>query len=325
MVHQLWRQFPTINLKLIALQKYLLSVVSLPVKPIEKKVSDLINSGGKFLRPGFFYIISEFGEPTDKKVLRSGAAAMEILHVATLIHDDVIDDSELRRGVKTIHTEYGQRNAIYAGDYLFTCYFNEILKSTTEPQNLQYQVDVMQRILSGELEQMQLRYNLEETVDQYIEEITGKTAKLFELSFKQAAILTHCSADLTTKVAKIGLTIGQAYQILDDVLDYDGNTVNTKKPILEDLKSGTYTLPLLCSLPKQKQELSMLLTKKSAMTSSDMVAVAQIVKQCGGLNDAKITAQKLTNDALGLIDELPDIKAKKQLKSLTSQLLVRNQ
>ncbi|CAM3094377.1 hypothetical protein LEBU106379_05555 [Lentilactobacillus buchneri] len=115
MVHALWRQFPRINLKLIALEPYLLNAVNLPNQPIHHKISQLLKSGGKFLRPGFFYIYSEFGQEVDPAKIKAGAAAVELLHVATLIHDDVIDESPIRRGIETIHTEYGQKNAIYAG------------------------------------------------------------------------------------------------------------------------------------------------------------------------------------------------------------------
>src|SRR5699024_8955594 len=107
MVHQLWRQFPTVQQELAQLQPYLLKVVTLPNQPIHTKITQLLKSGGKLLRPGFFYLFSAFGTQRDENALRAGAASLEILHVATLIHDDVIDASPLRRGVTTIHTQYG--------------------------------------------------------------------------------------------------------------------------------------------------------------------------------------------------------------------------
>ncbi len=107
MVHALWRQFPRI-IKLTALEPYLLKAVNLSNQPIHHKITQLLKSGGKFLRPGFFYIYSEFGEKIDPAKVKAGAAAVELLHVATLIHDDVIDESPLRRGVETIQVKYGQ-------------------------------------------------------------------------------------------------------------------------------------------------------------------------------------------------------------------------
>ncbi len=109
MVHQLWRQFPRIQTKLAELQPYLLKAVNLNNQPIHHKVLQLLKASGKLLRPGFFYIFSEFGQPTDPAILRSGAASVELLHVATLIHDDVIDQSPVRRGVATVHTELAKK------------------------------------------------------------------------------------------------------------------------------------------------------------------------------------------------------------------------
>ncbi len=325
MVHRLWRQFPRIQLKLIQLEPYLLHAVKLPNQSVHAKISDLLKSGGKLLRPGFFYIYSEFGESVTASRLRAGAAAIELLHVATLIHDDVIDDSPLRRGVETIHVKYGQKNAIYAGDYLFTSYFDQVLKSTQDPLDLQRHISAMQVILNGELDQMNFNYRQDMTVDDYLHEITGKTAELFCLSFQQAAILSHAPETIIKLGGEIGLAIGQAYQILDDILDYSGAVNQTQKPILEDLRAGVYTLPLIMAIKTAKSELTSLLNKKNDLTDSDILAIQKIVTSSGGLQRAHQVARNLTQKALSLIEQLPDQKAKSDLEKLTKLLLQRDQ
>lgn len=325
MVHALWRQFPRINLKLTALEPYLLKAVNLSNQPIHHKITQLLKSGGKFLRPGFFYIYSEFGEKIDPAKVKAGAAAVELLHVATLIHDDVIDESPLRRGVETIQVKYGQKHAIYAGDYLFTCYFTQVLKSTQEPADMKRHVDAMQIILAGELDQMQYNFNQKMTEADYFQEITGKTAELFKLCFQQSAIITHASDEIVELGGEVGLTIGQAYQILDDILDYSGSSKQTKKPVLEDLKSGVYTLPLIFANQLDHQDLKPLLDKREQLSDEDIAKIQKIVISSGGLEKAIQTADSLTDKALGLINQLPEQKAKHDLEKLTKMLLTRKQ
>lgn len=159
MAHKIWQNFPTVAVKLDDLKNYMFSLVSLTNKPIQTKILELIGAGGKLLRPGYFYLFSSLGPKQDLVKLQAGAAALELLHVATLIHDDVIDESPLRRNITTIHTMYGQRNAIYAGDFLFTLYFKQVIKSAYVMDDVSANANIMHAILDGELNQMQLNYN----------------------------------------------------------------------------------------------------------------------------------------------------------------------
>ncbi|GAX06324.1 geranylgeranyl pyrophosphate synthase [Secundilactobacillus pentosiphilus] len=325
MVHKLWHQFPQVEAQLKALQPYLMETVKLPSQPIQDQVLALLQSGGKLLRPGFFYLFSEFGDQHDDDLLRAGAASLELLHVATLIHDDVIDRSPLRRGVTTIHTLYGSRNAVYAGDYLFTIYFKEVLKTTHELAALQLNVQSMRDILTGELEQMKLSYKRTVTEKDYFHEISGKTAKLFWLSCRQGAVLSHSDETVTQLAGEIGMTIGKAYQILDDILDYDGQSQKTQKPVLEDLKSGVYSLPLILAMKDAKHLFKPYLAKKDQMTATDLQAVSQLVVRYDGVEKAQAKASKLTQQALSLIDQLPELPVKTALKQLTLLLLKRDE
>ncbi|ANZ62786.1 geranylgeranyl pyrophosphate synthase [Secundilactobacillus paracollinoides] len=325
MVHKLWRQFPQVQKELTQLQPYLLKVITLPNQRIHVKITQLLSAGGKLLRPGFFYLFSEFGDEHDDDRLRAGAASLELLHVATLIHDDVIDRSPLRRGVKTIQTEYGSRNAIYAGDYLFTAYFNEVLKASSDPAVLKLQINSMREILTGELDQMDLNYRFNVSEGEYLNEITGKTAVLFWLSCHQGAAIAGASEAVATLAGQIGLTIGRAYQIMDDILDYDGDEKATRKPVLEDLKSGVYSLPLILALQQSPKVFKPLLKKKQDMTDADVLEVQRLVIENKGVELAKARATEFTEQALDLISSLPDVPVKQDIDRLTRWLLTRNQ
>lgn len=324
MDQQLWRRFPSVAPQLNDLQAYLLAAVQLDNQPIHHKIISLLTSGGKLLRPGYFYLFTNFGQSVDPLELQAGAAALEILHVGTLIHDDVIDESPTRRGVRTIQMKYGQRNAIYAGDFMFTVYFNQVLKSTSNRSLVQDHIDSMHRILQGELHQMDLNYREDVTQESYLKEIAGKTAELFALSCYQGAALTNAPRSVMTRAREIGLAIGSAYQILDDILDYTGDPHKTRKPVLEDLRSGVYSLPLILAMPLARKDFHQLLKKRHEMTETDIIAVQHLVTQHGGVIAAKALATQFTEQALTDIQALPAGTARDDLTKLTTLLLQRD-
>jgi heptaprenyl diphosphate synthase len=159
----------------------------------------------------------------------------------------------------------------------------------------------------------------------YFHEITGKTAELFKLSFEQSAILTHAPRNIVTLGGEIGLAIGQAYQIQDDILDYGGDSSQTKKPVLEDLQSGVYTLPLILANQTAGTQLAPLLGKKQDLKEADIKKIQKIVIKSGGLKRAHEIANQLTQKALALINRLPEQNSKKELRRLTNLLLQREQ
>ncbi|WP_137597277.1 polyprenyl synthetase family protein [Paucilactobacillus kaifaensis] len=325
MAHRIWQNFPATAVKLDDLKEYMFSLVSLTNKPIQTKILELLGAGGKLLRPGYFYLFSSLGPTQDPEKLQAGAAALELLHVATLIHDDVIDESPLRRNVTTIQTLYGQKNAIYAGDFLFTLYFKQVIKSAYSMDDVAANADIMHAILNGELNQMQLNYNQKTSVTQYLTEIEGKTAKLFELACSQGARLSGCEQVIINTAAQIGKKIGLAYQIRDDILDYTGQKKNTLKPTLEDVRQGVYSLPLILALETNRSDLKHFLNKKNKMTATDVTQVQQIVVAVGGVKRAFELADQYTTDALELIKDLHNNSIEEPLTKLTSNLLQREQ
>ena len=294
-------------------------------KKVESAVLDMIHAGGKLLRPAYQLLFAQFGPEQDEKKATALAASIEMLHTATLIHDDIVDDSELRRGLPTIRSTFGNDTAVYAGDYLFICCFKLLSDYSTSLRSLQLNSRSMEKILDGELGQMDDRYKLDQTVEEYLENISGKTAELFALSCSVGAFESGNSERFTKKAGMIGQNIGIAFQIMDDLLDYDAASDTLGKPVLEDVRQGVYSLPLIYAINQDNEELQHLLEKKNQLTAEDALAVQRLVHQLGGTTYAQQLASDYTDQALKDIRKLPDnyFNTKETLERLTRQILLR--
>lgn len=325
-IHPMWDNFPEIKGDLAWSYRLIEKKIRIRNKDVEATLYDLLHSGGKLLRPAYAILFSRFGNSSKqnhKKIIYT-AASVEILHMATLIHDDVIDESPTRRGTQTVQAKYGKDIAVYTGDFLFTVYF-DLLADMGESQNtLKLNAFAMKRILLGELDQMHLCYNTNVTVRQYLRRVNGKTAQLFSLSCFEGA--KHGKADLAVIAASqhIGRHIGIAFQILDDILDYTVDSETMKKPVLEDVKQGVYSLPLILAMHHHQAEFEPFLQKKEQMSATDVEAVLALIKKYQGVEQAQDLAERYTNKALKGIERLPDRAEKEILLKITKQLLNRH-
>lgn len=318
-INPMWMAFPALHDRLIKVEDVVQNHIYLRNKAIQQTLFDLTSGGGKLVRPAFLLLFATFGQAPASDKLEKSAAAMEILHLATLVHDDVVDDSPLRRGVATIHSQYGDRNAIYAGDYLFTVYFELINETARNPEDVHLNAMMMRRILLGELDQMRFDFRSGMTLKDYLREIDGKTAALFQLSCEYGARIANAPLTIQRRARRIGHDIGMAFQILDDILDYTQDSKAMLKPVGEDLRSGTYSVPLLYAVqnyPKLEQLL------QDEMTTDHVATLAKIVQEYG-ITDAKHLATAYTQKALDQIDQLPQTSNTDILRQLTNELLQR--
>lgn len=324
-LHKMWQDYPNLVPELEMTIQLMENSVKLKNKSVEKAILDMIHSGGKLLRPAYQLLFFQFGPNQDVKKATSLAAAIEMLHTATLIHDDVVDRSELRRNLPTINAQFDNTTAVYAGDYLLISCFKLLADYTQTLNSLQINSRNIEKILDGELGQMNNRYRLDGTIDEYLENISGKTAELFALSCGIGALESGCSEKFSKKCGEIGLNIGLAFQIIDDLLDYTQSSEKIGKPVLEDVRQGIYSLPLLYALQENKAQLCPYLLKKEQMTTADAQAVWQIVQQSKGIEKAKKLASDYTNKALKAIEKLPDTpkQTKTHLYNLTASILQR--
>ena len=309
-----WTPYPNLSKQLEQVQQMMTAAIHVKNPQTQAAILDLFASGGKRLRPAYLLLFSEFTnlEP-DKRIAL--ASSIEMLHTATLIHDDVIDQAETRRGVPTVSHLYGPEIAVYAGDYLFIAVFRLMIQHALDLSNLSQRVDAMEKLLNGELGQMNLKFNTEQTIDDYIDNISGKTAELFAQACAVAPF-----ADGAYKLAQlaydIGLNIGIAFQIMDDYLDNTADSDTLGKPVLADMQQGIYSAPVLFALAADNRVADFL-------SQENFDAVFQIIQHTNALQKTHDLARQYTANALKLIEKLPNKPVKSDIRQITKDLLER--
>lgn len=256
--------YPRLQSDLQSVLQVIESHLQIHDKRIEATIKELVYSGGKLLRPAYTLLCAQIGDISNQDKERSiaVAAALETLHMATLIHDDVIDEADFRHGNPTIHTQQGNQFAIYSGDYLFCVCFTILSKYARTLAHLEFNARSMEKILTGELDQLHARYQIGTSIKDYLARISGKTAQLFAVSCYSGAITSQATRRQTMLAWSMGHYIGMAFQIIDDVLDFKGDFNTVRKPTLADIRQGIYTLPLIYALRERPEKLSPYLNKK---------------------------------------------------------------
>jgi geranylgeranyl pyrophosphate synthase len=214
--------------------------------PLADAFIDLIGSGGKRLRPALALLAAHLGSPSialeDQRRLLSLAAAVEMLHTATLVHDDVIDGALLRRGAPTLNASWSQGATVLAGDYMFA----RAALFSAETENVRVIdlfSDTLKIIVDGELRQLFARNNYEQERQNYYQRIYAKTASLFSVATEAAAVLVGLPEAQIQHLKEYGYNLGMAFQIVDDILDFTSDDTTLGKPAGSDLHQGTLTLP----------------------------------------------------------------------------------
>lgn len=322
-VHPMWDNYPSIQKDLQHVLKLINKHIRVRDKHVQAIIKEMIFAGGKLLRPTYSLLCANIGPDQDKERAIAVAAALETLHMATLIHDDVIDGASTRHGQQTLHTTHGNQFAIYAGDYLFSVCFTILSRHATSLAHLEFNSRSMEKILSGELDQLNARFQPPTSVKSYLTRISGKTAQLFAVSCYSGAVESKATRRQAMNAWNMGHYIGMAFQIMDDILDYQGNERAVGKPVMADVQQGIYTLPLIYAMQAKPEALQTILTKKTTLTQADTDIIADIIQQEQGIEKAWQLAERYTNKALKELNKLPDGNYKNHLYSITIQLLNR--
>ena len=283
-------------------------------------LQDLASSGGKRIRPGLCIIGAGFGSKPIESIYPL-AAVLEMLHLATLVHDDIIDDATHRRGALTTQQKYGKDYAVYTGDYIFTKCF-EILAENYELHHMKELSKAVSRVCVGEIEQFDGRFKSHTSVKKYLKIVGAKTSALLATSLAVGAYEAGCDERFCKKLGKIGLHVGNAFQIIDDILDYTGDEARVGKTLGNDLKQGYYTLPLIYALRKNDS----VLNRSLAADVYDDETIKRIivrVNELGGVRQAQLLAEKYTIKSLKEISSLPTCQSRDDLEWITKRLLVR--
>ena len=282
----------------------------------------IIAAGGKRLRPALLLLTcGALGYVGEQRF--NLAAVVEFIHTATLLHDDVVDDSALRRGNATANETFGNPASVLVGDFLYSRSF-QMMVDAQNMRVMQVLADATNVIAEGEVMQLMNMHNAELDEAGYLQVIRSKTAKLFEASARVGAILADSTPETETICADYGQALGTAFQVIDDVLDYTGEAAIMGKNLGDDLREGKATLPLIAAMqrgtPKQRQFV------KTAIESGNVAMldqVVEIVRDTGALDVARLAASQEAQRAVAAARRLPSGPHTECLIQLASQLLDR--
>ena len=282
----------------------------------------IISAGGKRLRPVLLLLAcGALGYQGRQR--HNLAAVVEFIHTATLLHDDVVDESTLRRGRPTANESFGNPASVLVGDFLYSRAF-QMMVDAGSMRVMQVLADATNVIAEGEVLQLMNMHDASLDEEGYLRVIRSKTAKLFEASARLGAILARQDETIETACATYGQALGTAFQVIDDVLDYDGNSTEMGKNLGDDLREGKATLPLILAM--QRGSAKQAATVRRAIESGSLEQLDEIVgivRSTGALQATRDAAAAEAQRAIEAVRLLPDNPYRQAMLTLASQLLSR--
>jgi len=293
--------------------------------PLVREVAQyIVASGGKRLRPAVLLLAAgAAGYRGEKGSLHDLAAVVEFIHTATLLHDDVVDESSLRRGRDTANAAFGNAAAVLVGDFLYSRAF-QMMVDMNDMRVMQVLAEATNTIAGGEVLQLMGSHDPEVDEARYLEVIRRKTAKLFEAAARLGAVLPRQAA-LEERLAEYGRRVGTAFQLIDDVLDYSGDEATIGKSLGDDLAEGKPTLPLIRVMRTGTKEQAALVRRAIVDGGrEDFGAVLGAIRACGALDYAREAARREAEAAALAIEPLPASDFKRSLLELASFSVTRS-
>jgi heptaprenyl diphosphate synthase len=311
-------QFP----ELLFVEDKLQTIVSKADGLIQQTCSSFLQSGGKRIRPLLTLYSGMCFAPLNPPMIHAAVAA-ELIHMASLIHDDVIDKSATRRGKPTVNFLYGDHAAILTGDYLFAEAFN-ILSTHQLLSSMTYLVEAIQAMCEGEVNQANEQFSSSISLQHYFQRISKKTGKLLVACCQSGAILAGASSEELTRMLEYGLNIGYAYQITDDILDISGDADSLGKPVGTDLMNGNLTLPFLYLMdnPIYGNCLTEII-KTRKITRQGLQSIQEALVSSGCIAQAYATATECICKAKDSLAKIPGSPYRTVLANLADSILLR--
>lgn len=291
--------------------------------PLVSQVSQyIIAAGGKRLRPALVLLTcGALGYSGDQRL--NIAAVVEFIHTATLLHDDVVDESTLRRGRATANEAFGNPASVLVGDFLYSRAF-QMMVEAGNMRIMQTLAEATNVIAEGEVLQLMNMHDASLSEESYLRVIRSKTAKLFEASSRLAALLASAPPDIEQSCAVYGQALGTAFQVIDDVLDYDGDVQEMGKNLGDDLREGKATLPLIIAMQRgTAAEQGVIRRAIETDQPADLSQIVAIVHKTGALTATREAAAAEAQRALDALELLPKNAHSEALRQLASQLLQR--
>lgn len=283
----------------------------------------IVSAGGKRIRPRLVLLFAKalgFKGPESHEL----AATVEFIHTATLLHDDVVDESALRRGRATSNALFGNAASVLVGDFLYSRAF-QMMVGVGRPRVLEVLADATNVIAEGEVLQLMNMHDPDLSVDDYLRVIRFKTAKLFEASARLGAVLGQADAELEARCAGYGRALGTAFQLVDDLLDYEGDSTQLGKNVGDDLREGKPTLPLLVAMQRSGEAERALL--RGAIEHGEVERLPEIlavVRRTGALDATREAAEAEAAEARRCLAALPPSEAREALLELCFRAVHRS-
>lgn len=272
-----------------------------------------LQAGGKRIRPVFVLLAGKFGS-YNIDLIKNVAVALELIHMASLVHDDVIDNAELRRGKLTIKAKWGNQVAVYTGDYILALSL-EMITNCKLPAVHQILANTIVEVCIGEIQQIKDKYRFNQNFRDYFRRIKRKTALLIATSCQLGAIAAGAEETIHKKLFRFGYYVGMSYQIIDDILDFTSTEKTLGKPAGSDLLQGNITAPVLFAL--ENNEIRCEIEKvHENIGSSEIEKIISLIKQSGAIEKSMALSDFYLDKALTLLDELPSNRARRTLQDI---------
>ncbi|MEQ8200861.1 MAG: polyprenyl synthetase family protein [Syntrophomonadaceae bacterium] len=304
--------FNPISSELSQVEADLLASIDTDLPILEEAATHLIKAGGKRLRPAFVLLSAKvFGDDVGHAVPL--AVSLELIHMASLVHDDVIDNSELRRGQPTVKSRWGNRLSIYTGNYVLAKSLS-LVADYQRRDVIEVMADTSMSICEGEIKQMRSCYDVGQGLKEYMRRIERKTALLISVSCQLGAMISGASYAHIQALRKYGYYLGMAFQITDDILDFVADEDILGKPVGSDIRQGVITLPAIYALKcsDHRQRLAELLSSPESCTSR-AGEIVELITDSDGIDYAYYASNRFAERALRQLEFLPDVPVKDSL------------
>lgn len=274
----------------------------------------LLKAGGKRLRPVIVLLSSQFGGYNLQRI-KHIAVPLELIHMATLVHDDVIDDADTRRGQLTVRSKWDNRIAMYTGDYIFAKALT-VATQLNDPRIHQILASAIVELTIGEIEQIRFFFRTDQTLRHYLLRIKRKTALLIAISCQLGAVAAEANEETCRRLYRFGYNVGMAFQIRDDILDLTGTEKELGKPPGSDIRQGNITLPVLYALADERLRAELLAEIERIRIVDGQTDVAPFLRMIRGgpyIQSADRLSARYIDRAIEALAGLPDIRAKRDL------------
>ena len=308
--------------ELAAVEKELERVVRLPDPSLTETSRHLLAAGGKRIRPAFCLLAARFSPCAAERVVPL-AAALELIHEASLVHDDVVDEAQIRRGRPTVRARWGNRISTHIGDYLFAQSL-VLISGYEEPLVQRVLADTSVKMCQGEIHQIAGAFAVEQDLRDYLGRINRKTALLIAASCQLGAVVSGAPPRVWRRLRCYGRYLGMAFQVVDDILDFVADQAELGKPVGSDLAQGILTLPAIRALAcsPQGDRLRGLLQGRLA-GEGDLEAAVDLIKACGAVEYSFTVAERYVAKAKQQLAALPENDAKAVLSLLADFVTAR--